>query len=128
MKNSNNTIGNRSRDLPVCSAVPQPQRHRLPKSSQSGVQNKRRYQCFYARRLILSLERLTVLFLTPPMFLHVLLNISVSVFSLQETVRTTDRAWAEPAIVIVQRALLKQTCKNRLFLNVQYRTSLTQSS
>jgi hypothetical protein len=27
MKNSNNTIGNRSRDLPVCSAVPQPLRH-----------------------------------------------------------------------------------------------------
>jgi hypothetical protein len=24
MKNSNDTIGNRSRDLPVCSAVPQP--------------------------------------------------------------------------------------------------------
>jgi hypothetical protein len=30
MKNSNNTIGNRSRDLPVCSAVPQPLRHRIP--------------------------------------------------------------------------------------------------
>jgi hypothetical protein len=28
MKNSNDTIGNRSRDLPVCSAVPQPLRHR----------------------------------------------------------------------------------------------------
>jgi hypothetical protein len=27
MKNSNDTIGNRSRDLPVCSAVPQTQRH-----------------------------------------------------------------------------------------------------
>jgi hypothetical protein len=27
MKNSNETIGNRSRDLPVCSAVPQPLRH-----------------------------------------------------------------------------------------------------
>ena len=24
MKNSNNTIGNRTRDLPICSAVPQP--------------------------------------------------------------------------------------------------------
>jgi len=24
MKNSNDTIGNRTRDLPVCSAVPQP--------------------------------------------------------------------------------------------------------
>jgi hypothetical protein len=27
MENSNDTIGNRSRDLPVCSAVPQPLRH-----------------------------------------------------------------------------------------------------
>jgi hypothetical protein len=32
MKNSNDTIGNRSRDLPVCSAVPQPLRHRVPQS------------------------------------------------------------------------------------------------
>jgi hypothetical protein len=30
MKNSNDTMGNRSRDLPVCSAVPQPLRHRVP--------------------------------------------------------------------------------------------------
>jgi hypothetical protein len=30
VKNSNNTIGNRSRDLPVCSEVPQPLRHRVP--------------------------------------------------------------------------------------------------
>jgi hypothetical protein len=30
MKNSSDIIGNRSRDLPVCSAVPQPLRHRLP--------------------------------------------------------------------------------------------------
>jgi hypothetical protein len=30
MKNSNDTIGNRSRVLPVCSAVPQPMRHRVP--------------------------------------------------------------------------------------------------
>jgi hypothetical protein len=29
MKNSSDTIGNRSRDLPVCSAVPQPMRHRV---------------------------------------------------------------------------------------------------
>jgi hypothetical protein len=29
MKNFNDTIGNRSRDLPVCSAVPQPPRHRV---------------------------------------------------------------------------------------------------
>jgi c-di-GMP-binding flagellar brake protein YcgR len=29
MKKSNDTIGNQSRDLPVSSAVPQPQRHRV---------------------------------------------------------------------------------------------------
>jgi hypothetical protein len=29
MKISNDTIGNRSHDLPVCSAVPQPLRHRV---------------------------------------------------------------------------------------------------
>jgi hypothetical protein len=30
MKKSKDTIGNRSRDLPVYSAVPQPLRHRVP--------------------------------------------------------------------------------------------------
>jgi hypothetical protein len=30
MKNSNDIVGNRSHDLPVCSAVPQPLRHRVP--------------------------------------------------------------------------------------------------
>jgi hypothetical protein len=30
MKISNNTIGNRSRDFPICSAVPQPLRQRVP--------------------------------------------------------------------------------------------------
>jgi hypothetical protein len=30
LKNSNDTIGNRPRDLPVCSSVPQPLRHRVP--------------------------------------------------------------------------------------------------
>jgi hypothetical protein len=30
MKNSSDTIGNRYRDLPVCSAVPQPLHHRVP--------------------------------------------------------------------------------------------------
>jgi hypothetical protein len=30
MKNSNDIIGNQSRDLPVCSAMPQPLRHRVP--------------------------------------------------------------------------------------------------
>jgi hypothetical protein len=36
MKNSNDTIGNRSRDLPVCSAVPQPLRHSVPPSDSRG--------------------------------------------------------------------------------------------
>jgi hypothetical protein len=30
MKNSNDIIGNLSRNLPVCSAVPQPLRHHVP--------------------------------------------------------------------------------------------------
>jgi hypothetical protein len=30
-KNSNDTIGNRFRDLPVCSSVPQPLHHRVPR-------------------------------------------------------------------------------------------------
>jgi hypothetical protein len=30
MKNSNGTVGNRSRDFPVCSTVHQPLRHRVP--------------------------------------------------------------------------------------------------
>jgi hypothetical protein len=30
MKNSIDTVGNQSRNLPVCSAVPQPLRHRVP--------------------------------------------------------------------------------------------------
>jgi hypothetical protein len=34
MKNSNDTIGNRTRDLPACSAVPQPTAP--PRASQSG--------------------------------------------------------------------------------------------
>jgi hypothetical protein len=32
MKKSTDTIGNRTRDLPVCSAVPEPLRHRVPRS------------------------------------------------------------------------------------------------
>jgi hypothetical protein len=39
MKNSSDTIGNRSRDLPVCSAVPQPLRHRVPLSNTQTHQN-----------------------------------------------------------------------------------------
>jgi hypothetical protein len=33
MTNSNHTIGSRSPDLPVCSTVPQPLRHRVPPHS-----------------------------------------------------------------------------------------------
>jgi hypothetical protein len=39
MKNSNDNIGNRSRDLPVCSAVPQPLRHRVPRSADYTYKN-----------------------------------------------------------------------------------------
>jgi hypothetical protein len=34
MENTNDTIGNRSRDLPVCSALPQPLRYRVPQVQQ----------------------------------------------------------------------------------------------
>jgi hypothetical protein len=34
MKNSSDTIGNRSRELPACSAVPQTLHHRVPPSKQ----------------------------------------------------------------------------------------------
>jgi len=30
MKNANDTIGNRNRNLPICSTVPQTPRHRVP--------------------------------------------------------------------------------------------------
>jgi hypothetical protein len=40
MKNSYDTIGNRSRDLPVCSAMPQPLRHRaMPQSLRLHYRN-----------------------------------------------------------------------------------------
>ena len=54
----------------------------------------------------------------------------MSVFSLQEAGLKTDRAWAEPAILDVQRTactLLKQTYNNLPFLNVQHRASLTKN-
>jgi hypothetical protein len=37
MKNSNDTIGNRSRDFPVCSAVPHPLRHRVPPNKTCSI-------------------------------------------------------------------------------------------
>jgi hypothetical protein len=37
IKNSNNTIGNRSHDLRVCSTVPQPLRHRVPLNIYLGL-------------------------------------------------------------------------------------------
>src|SRR5215510_7668716 len=39
MKNSNDTIENRSRDLPVCSAVPQPLRYRVPPKVHYRIHN-----------------------------------------------------------------------------------------
>jgi hypothetical protein len=39
MKNSNATIGNGFRDLPVCGAVPQPLRHRVPLLKSDYIQN-----------------------------------------------------------------------------------------
>jgi hypothetical protein len=38
MKKSSETIRNRSRDLPVCTAVPQPLRHRVPQLRVVGRQ------------------------------------------------------------------------------------------
>jgi hypothetical protein len=41
MKKSSTTIGNRTRDLPVCSAMPQPLRHRVPQNRQHlNINNK----------------------------------------------------------------------------------------
>jgi hypothetical protein len=39
MKNFNDTFGNRSRDLPVCSAVPQPLRRRVPRRVEDNQLN-----------------------------------------------------------------------------------------
>ena len=41
MKNSNDTIGNRTRDLPVCSAVPQPTALRRASESEGTEQKNR---------------------------------------------------------------------------------------
>jgi hypothetical protein len=35
MKKSSDTMGNRTRDLPVCNVVPQPLRHRVPHGQQN---------------------------------------------------------------------------------------------
>jgi hypothetical protein len=40
MKNSNDTIGNRSHDLPVCIAVSQPLRYRVPPEVTTYYSNK----------------------------------------------------------------------------------------
>jgi hypothetical protein len=45
MKNSNDTIGNRSRDAPVCSAVPQPPRYRVPPDLQCIALQNSLKQC-----------------------------------------------------------------------------------
>jgi hypothetical protein len=39
MKNSSDTIGNRTRDPPVCSTVPQPLCHRVPRLLQESLKN-----------------------------------------------------------------------------------------
>jgi hypothetical protein len=39
MKNSNDTIGNRTCDHPVCSAVSQSLRHHVPHMDNEGIQN-----------------------------------------------------------------------------------------
>jgi hypothetical protein len=51
MKNSNDTIGNQTRDLPVCSAVPQPT---APPRAQIGVI---RFDDYY--NLLISLSLIT---------------------------------------------------------------------
>ena len=45
MKNSNDTIGNRTRDLPTCSAVPQPTA--LPRALTLHVENYDLYSVSY---------------------------------------------------------------------------------
>jgi hypothetical protein len=45
MKNSSDTIGNRIRDLPVCSAVPQPLRHSVT-SSTLGAKKSKATTCY----------------------------------------------------------------------------------
>jgi hypothetical protein len=37
MKNSSDIIGNQTRGLPVCSAVPQPLRHRVPRCTVGNI-------------------------------------------------------------------------------------------
>jgi hypothetical protein len=66
MKNVIDTIGNRSRDLPVCSTVPQPLRHqqrapiyspkKLNKIQQSIFKTKRTYPAIIFRGKVTSLE------------------------------------------------------------------------
>jgi hypothetical protein len=48
MKNSNDTIGNRSRDLPICSAVPQPLRNQqtYPSERTCTLQNLQLHVAF----------------------------------------------------------------------------------
>jgi hypothetical protein len=57
MKNSNDTIGNRSRDLPVCSALPQPLRHRVPPNATVG------YLKIYAEKIKFVMEFIALIVL-----------------------------------------------------------------
>jgi hypothetical protein len=55
MKNFNDTIGNRSRYLPVCSAVPQPLPHRVPPKCKNTMSNKGKCdfkKCYESSRLL----------------------------------------------------------------------------
>jgi hypothetical protein len=54
MKNSNDTVGNQSQDLPVCSTVSQPLRHRMPT-------NRNEYQEYLLRAKDGRCVRLTTL-------------------------------------------------------------------
>jgi hypothetical protein len=72
MKNSNETIGNQPRDLPVCSAVPQPPRNCVPHQQDVPLWNK-----LYTVLLLIGAQALrlrTALFycLETPSYLHVL--------------------------------------------------------
>jgi hypothetical protein len=55
MKNSNDTIENRSRDLPVCSAVPQPLCHLVPPCLCVSYKN---YRYVWSRGVSIKLERM----------------------------------------------------------------------
>ena len=56
MKNSNDTIGNRARDLPACSAVPQPTAPPRAPTYEDRIQNKRTSVKDYCHRVTTRLQ------------------------------------------------------------------------